>query len=178
MEVTILCLIGCLIALSIQLYIKKCINTWNQILHVQRVEFQYKISPEIHTWMQDYCARGSNPGPHSENFVLKLHPLHMLKLISSVDTLLNVELKRECNQTSILLRCINMCSVWSTGTVLLPPCMNLWPNFVLKLHLHVWKLTSNVDALLLMCYMEKETMQLDVQVIGWVICAVFDQLAQ
>jgi len=34
------------------------------------------------------------------NFVLKLHPLHMLNLISSVDPLLNVQLNRECNQTS------------------------------------------------------------------------------
>ena len=160
------------------------------------------------------CARGSNPGPHSENFVLKLHPLHMLKLISSVDTLLNVELKRECNQTSNYLgvlicvvfdqlaqygtsmhvwtsdqilcwnffifmcgnrlqmlmlssQCViwkrdnaiecsinwvsNMCCLWSTCSVILHPCMNFWPNVVLKLlHLHVWKLTSNVDGLFLM----------------------------
>jgi len=67
---------------------------------------------------QDLIPLHSDPASmyFGKNFVLKLHLLHMQNLISSVDTLLSIELKRECNQSSDYF-CVLIC-------IVLPPCMN------------------------------------------------------
>ena len=59
------------------------------------------------------------------NFCNETPPSACTEFYFKCDTLLNVELKRERIQTSNYFGVLaNMCSVWSTGTVLLPPCMN------------------------------------------------------